>query len=69
MASEECCAEVCKWRFGTMSKQVNVAIPESLREKYYYKCDREGQVWTTTLALLLEKYIDEEFADLFNEEE
>ena len=52
-----------------MSKQVNVAIPESLREKYYYKCDREGQVWTTTLALLLEKYVDDEFADLFNEEE
>ena len=48
--------------------QVNARIPESLREKYYSKCEEEGQVPTTTLAILLEMYVDEEYADLWKEE-
>jgi hypothetical protein len=49
-------------------KQINAKIPESLRKKYYDKCDEEGQVWTTTLAIILEKYIDKEYGELFVEE-
>lgn len=52
-----------------MNKQVNVGIPESLRMNYYDKCNREGQVYTTTLALILEKYVNMEYIDIFDEDE
>ena len=50
-------------------KQINVRVPESMRMKYYERCDRDGQVYTTTLAIILEKFVDEEYAELWGEEE
>ena len=49
-------------------KQISARIPESLRKKFYDKCDEDGQIWTVTLALILDKFLDEEYADLWEKE-
>ena len=46
-------------------KQISAKVPESMRKEFYAKCDADGQVFTTTLALILEKFLDEEYGDLW----
>ena len=50
-------------------KQISAKIPESLRDEFYKKCDMEGQIYTNTLALILDKFLTEEYAELWEEEE
>lgn len=49
-------------------KQISAKIPESMRNRFYAKCDEEGQIYTVTLALVLEKFLDSEYGDLFEED-
>ena len=49
-------------------KQISAKIPDSLRKEFYDKCDEEGQIYTVTLALILEKFIDDEYRELWEEE-
>ena len=49
-------------------KQISARIPESMRKSFYDKCDEDGQIYTVTLALILEKFLDEEYAELWDEE-
>lgn len=51
-----------------MMKQISAKIPESLRQEFYKKCDKEGQIYTNTLALILDKFLEEEYAELWKEE-
>ena len=51
-----------------MTKQINIRVPESLRTRYYDKCDKDGQVYTSTLAIILEMFVDEEYSELWEEE-
>ena len=50
-------------------KQISAKIPESMRTEFYKKCDTEGQIFTTTLALILDKFLDEEYGELWDKEE
>lgn len=50
-------------------KQISAKIPESLRKEFYDKCNDDGQVFTTTLALILDKFLDEEFGELWDKVE
>ena len=49
-------------------KQISAKIPESLRTAFYKKCDDDGQIWTVTLALILDKFLEEEYSELWEEE-
>ena len=49
-------------------KQIAARIPESMRKEFYVKCDEEGQIYTVTLALVLDKFLDEEYGDLWGKE-
>lgn len=49
-------------------KQISARIPESLRKKFYDKCDEEGQIYTSTLSLILDKFLTEEYSELWEVE-
>ena len=51
-----------------MIKQISAKIPESLRKEFYKKCDEDGQIYTSTLALILDKFLDFEYGELWEEE-
>ena len=51
-----------------MIKQISARIPESLRKKFYDKCDAEGQIYTSTLSLILYKFLTEEYSELWDVE-
>lgn len=46
-------------------KQISARIPESLRKEFYDRCDEEGQIYTVTLALIIEKFLDSEYGELW----
>lgn len=48
-------------------KQISARVPESMRSEFYTKCDKEGQIYTVTLALILDKFLDEEYGELWEE--
>ena len=50
-------------------KQISAKIPESMRKSFYDKCDEDGQIYTTTLALILEAFLENEFGELWEKEE
>lgn len=50
-------------------KQISARVPESMRSEFYAKCDKEGQIYTVTLALILERFLDTEYGELWEEGE
>lgn len=50
-------------------KQISTKIPESMRKEFYAKCDSCGQIYTVTLALILEAFLEEEYSELWKVEE
>ena len=49
-------------------KQISARIPVSMRKRFYDKCDEDGQIYTVTLSLILEKFLNEEYSELWEEE-
>ena len=49
-------------------KQISAKIPESLRMEFYKLCDKQGQIYTVTLALILERFLDTEYGELWEKE-
>lgn len=50
-------------------KQISAKVPESLRNRFYAKCVEDGQIYTTTLALILEKFLEDNYSELWEKEE
>jgi len=59
---------MCDFERRSGMVQISAKIPKSLKMEYIEKCGKEGRLMRATLALIVERFIEDEFGDLWEEE-